>query len=234
MALRAVLFDLDETLTDRGQSIDQFVPRFIEHFKNQLIRHDFETIRLAIAEGDGGGYATRESLAQVLRQTLPWRLTPTTEDLIAFWRQTFPRCNVERHGVTPTLRRLGQMGQKLGVISNGMIGSQYVKLETMRIRSLFSAILISEEVGISKPDPRIFHLALEGLQVTASEAIFVGDNPVLDIAGASAVGIRGVWLNSEGKPTPPEIAAADQVSSIPQVVELVQRITAIPNPNSRT
>jgi putative hydrolase of the HAD superfamily len=220
MEIRAVVFDLDETLTDRGRSIDRFVPVFVQRFGGELARCDVEEICRSIRDGDGGGYATREALGAVLQTRLPWKSTPTLENLVAFWREQFPRCNVEREGVTPTLRRLAEMGLKLGVVSNGMVLSQYAKLEAIGIRSLFSAILISEEVGIKKPDPRIFRMALERLGVPANEAVFVGDHPMLDAAAARNVGMRAIWLNARAEAMPPEIARVEMISSIEQVLSL--------------
>jgi putative hydrolase of the HAD superfamily len=155
-----------------------------------------------------------------LQSALPWWKAPGADKLVEFWRGNFPQCNVERAGVTPTLRALHQHGLKLGVISNGSTDSQSTKLEVMRIRSLFSFVLISEEVGIKKPDARIFRMGLERLGMDASEAIFIGDNPVLDVVGPMAVGIRAIWLNCRGSEPPAGAVCRERIESIDQVVAL--------------
>jgi len=93
----------------------------------------------------------------------------------------------------------------------------------MGIRPLFSVVLISEEVGIKKPDARIFRMGLEKFEVTAPEAIFVGDNPALDVAGPMAVGIRAIWLNWRGSELPVEVSCPERITSIDQVVGLCVR-----------
>jgi putative hydrolase of the HAD superfamily len=221
--LRAVLFDLDDTLTDRARSIERLAGRFIERFGLDLEGCGIDEVIRVIHGGDRGGYAPREELGAHLQSSLPWRKTPEAESLVEFWRGNFPRCNVERSGVSSTLHTLHQRGLKLGVISNGSTDSQNTKLEVMGIRPLFSVVLISEEVGIRKPDPRIFRMGLEKLAVNASEAIFIGDNPVLDVAGAMAVGIRAVWLNCDGVPPPADVLCAEVVTSFDQVVGLCTR-----------
>ena len=218
--LRAVLFDLDDTLTDRSRSIERLAARFLERFGRDLANCGLDELIRAIHAGDRGGYAPREELAAHLQSSLPWRKAPGVESLAGFWRSKFPRCNVERLGVTSTLHTLHQRGFKLGVISNGMIDSQNTKLEAMGIRSLFSVVLISEEVGIKKPDPRIFQMGLEKLGVDPSEAIFVGDNPLLDVAGATAVGIRAIWLNCREVEPPPDVHCPERITSFDQVVGL--------------
>ena len=64
-------------------------------------------------------------------------------------------------------------------------------------------LVVSEEVGISKPDPRIFVVALERAGVEAPEAVMVGDSWANDVEGARAAGIRPVWFNRDGQ-TPPD------------------------------
>ncbi len=110
-----------------------------------------------------------------------------------------------------------------GVISNGSTDSQNTKLDVMGVRHLFSVVLISEEVGIRKPDPRIFRMCLEKLGLNPSEAIFVGDNPVLDVAGATAVGIRAIWLNCRGIEPTPDVPCPERITSFDQVVALCTR-----------
>lgn len=90
----------------------------------------------------------------------------------------------------------------------------------MGVRSFFSVVLISEDVGIQKPEARIFQLGLDRLGVAASEAIFVGDNPELDVAGARAAGIRAVWLNCRDEQPPDDVACPEIISSIDQVIGL--------------
>jgi putative hydrolase of the HAD superfamily len=219
-APRAVLFDLDDTLTDRARSIERLAPEFLQRFGDELKSGDVDEILGCIHAGDDGGYASREHLCVHLQSALRWRRVPAVEQLVAFWRDRFPQCNVERRGVTSTLQTLHNRGLILGVISNGSMSSQYTKLDVMGIRSLFSLILISEEAGIKKPDARIFRLALEKLRVLPSEAIFVGDNPELDVAGSRAVGVRGIWLNCRGDQPPEGISCQEQITAFDQVIGL--------------
>jgi putative hydrolase of the HAD superfamily len=219
-ALRACLIDLDDTLTDRARSIDRLVPVFIDRFGDDLDDEPADEIRRRILAGDDNGYASREELCTHLQSSMRWRRVPSAEQLISFWRERFPRCNVERRGATKTLLELHHRGLKLGVISNGMTSSQHTKLDVLGFRPLLSVVLISEEVGIRKPDPRIFQMALDNLGLLASEAIFVGDNPVLDAAGARALGMRGIWLNCRGDQPPKTVPHLESITSLDQLLGL--------------
>ena len=67
------------------------------------------------------------------------------------------------------------------------------KLECLELSPMFDAILISDAEGIVKPDCRIFHRALERLEASPAHAVFVGDHPEVDVAGARAAGLRAIW-----------------------------------------
>lgn len=85
-------------------------------------------------------------------------------------------------------------GIKLAVVSNSE-GTVEAMLNDVGLGRHIETVVDSWVVGIAKPDPRIFHLALDRLGVAAHEAIMVGDIPVADIAGAQAAGIRAVLID---------------------------------------
>lgn len=89
-------------------------------------------------------------------------------------------------------------GISLAIITNGAPDDQREKLQTLGIEGWFGAIVVSGEVGVGKPDPAVFHLALEGLGVEAADAWHVGDLLGTDVAGANAAGVASVWLNRTG------------------------------------
>ncbi len=86
----------------------------------------------------------------------------------------------------------------LALITNGAPDTQRDKLRTLGIEPRFGAVIISGEVGIAKPDPAIFDLALERLGVEHSRVWHVGDSLRYDVAGAKAAGLTAVWLNRGG------------------------------------
>ena len=97
-------------------------------------------------------------------------------------------------GVREALGRLREAGLVLGVVSNSE-GTIEAMLEDVGLRPLFGAVVDSTVVGVAKPDPRIFHMALDRLGVAPSEAIMVGDSPTGDITGASSAGIAAALLD---------------------------------------
>jgi putative hydrolase of the HAD superfamily len=103
--------------------------------------------------------------------------------------------------VIPTLDRLKRAGYTLGVISNWEAWLDRLLVD-LAISAYFTVTVVSGAAGIEKPDPRIFHRALEGAQSQPGEAIHVGDNPTDDVAGAEGVGITGILLDRNDRFAP--------------------------------
>jgi len=87
---------------------------------------------------------------------------------------------------------------RLAVVTNGMDDHQLAKLDASGLTGRFDAIVTSQAAAASKPDPRIFRAALEQLGCRAEAAVMVGDNPLRDVAGAQQAGLRGVWVDRDG------------------------------------
>ena len=83
----------------------------------------------------------------------------------------------------------------LTIISNGFKEVQHYKFEHSGLAPYFTHTLISEEVGINKPQPQIFEIALARNGITADQAIMIGDSYSSDIAGAKAAGIDQLWIH---------------------------------------
>lgn len=112
----------------------------------------------------------------------------------------------------------------VGVITNGPTDIQQPKIDLLAIEHLFDFTLISESTGYWKPDPRIFELALELAGVPAHLAVYIGDSPDHDVAGAQAAGIPAVWMNRAGlewqSERHPDLAVTDLRSFVEHLMGL--------------
>lgn len=99
--------------------------------------------------------------------------------------------------VPEVLAELGELGLKRLVVSNWDVSLHDVLAQT-GLASLLDAVVISAEVGASKPDPAIFERALALAGVSADEALHVGDTIDVDLAGARAAGLRALHLDRSG------------------------------------
>ena len=88
----------------------------------------------------------------------------------------------------------------LGIVSNGASDDQRRLVASFDLAPWFDPIVISADVGIAKPDPAIFGVALRRLGLSPGEVWHIGDSLQTDVAGAAAAGITAVWLNRTGRP----------------------------------
>ena len=116
-------------------------------------------------------------------------------------------------GTREALERLRAAGFRLAVISNSD-GRAAAALEAAGLRDLFEFVIDSGEVGVEKPDPRIFHIALERLGVPAADALYVGDLYEVDAVGARGAGLGAVLLDPDGAHAGRDIETVDSVSQL--------------------
>lgn len=105
----------------------------------------------------------------------------------------------------------------LTIISNGFKEVQYYKFAHSGLSDCFAHTIISEEVGINKPQPEIFRIALRMNGIGADEAVMIGDSFSSDIAGAQAAGIDQIWLHAD----PTDNSATYIVPSLPDVLHIL-------------
>ena len=85
---------------------------------------------------------------------------------------------------------------RLGLLTNGPTNMQWSKIEQLKIASLFDEILVAGDIGIYKPDARVFHVLLDRLSVNPAEALYVGDSYRMDVVGAKGAGMQSVWVRN--------------------------------------
>jgi HAD superfamily hydrolase (TIGR01549 family) len=101
-------------------------------------------------------------------------------------------------GAAETLRALKDQGYPLALVADGPAGTFTNVLGHYGLLPLFDALAISGLVGVEKPDPRIFHHAMEQLHIPPAEyrqVLMVGNNLARDVKGANQLGMLSVWLD---------------------------------------
>lgn len=104
--------------------------------------------------------------------------------------------------------RLSIPGVRFGLITNGELEHQAQKVDAVGLRPYIEHLIASGELGVAKPDARIFHHACSRFDVAPSSAVYVGDRLHTDAIGAATAGLTGVWLDRNGSATDEDVAAA--------------------------
>jgi putative hydrolase of the HAD superfamily len=136
----------------------------------------------------------------------------------AIWSRVVP-------GSTDDLRVLEATGVRIGVISNadGTVAARLREQEVLQVGPglgvRVECVIDSGEVGVLKPDPRIFAIALDALGIRPDRAWYVGDMPAIDVIGARSAGIRPLVIDPHGFHTGRDY---DTVASLREVATLIQ------------
>jgi REG-2-like HAD superfamily hydrolase len=120
--------------------------------------------------------------------------------------------------VRPALDELAGRGISLGLVSNFEPWLDEV-LALQGIDGRFAAVAVSGKLGVAKPDPRIFKAALDQAGADPGATLHVGDQPVNDVAGATAAGITPVLIDRFGRH--PDAGGAHRVEDLGGLLELV-------------
>jgi putative hydrolase of the HAD superfamily len=204
--LKAVLLDVDDTLFDRNLAQREAIRLIVRAFPALFAGVDeeaaadafLESDRLTVEELEAGtlveGYRARRSkvFLDLLGLGEEW-----AGQITAWYVKYYPRIDAPVQGARFLTRSLARRFQ-LGIVSNGLADVQYQKLKTLGFWHLFGCVVISEDVGLAKPDPRIFWRAAELLGRQPRECLHIGDSYEKDVVGARRAGMRVCWFNPSG------------------------------------
>jgi len=204
--LAAVLFDLDGTLIQHTRRLEDLCAETFAGFAAQLAPltcdQFWETFWPKARDMwymmiDGvldGETAHLYSFVNTLR-TLNAGPNLARPLLLAWEEHTLSATRLS-DGAGPVIRRLRAAGLRTGIVTNGYTAVQSRKIRHHDLDVLVDFVLVSEQAGVHKPDKAIFEKALELARVEPGQAIYVGDSPASDIAGAVSARMRAVLLDA--------------------------------------
>jgi putative hydrolase of the HAD superfamily len=221
--VKAVLFDLDNTLLDRTATFRIFTEKLLDRYCLHSTTEEREALIEYIRIADQDGYKNKPELFAELAASaeMSWTGRPDAGELLEFYNLHYVNSAQLMESALEVLAHC-RPRYKLGLITNGRTSIQYGKIDLLALRGSFDYIAVSEEVGVKKPDRRIYELALDRLGVAPKEAVYIGDHPVNDIGGARAAGMHAVWLR-RNQPWPDSLSVmpAAAVNSLRELLEIL-------------
>ena len=233
MPLRAVLFDVGETLVHPS-------PSFPELFSTVVAAEGHSRSPDAVIDASR---AVFHRFSEAARDVELWTTSP--ERSARFWKSVYERMlgelDIPDDGriadvlyatftdpanyalfddVEPALDELEAAGLVLAIVSNFEAWLEDL-LGTLGVRDRFSVRVISGREGVEKPDARIFQLALDRLAVDPGDAMYVGDNPEFDVAPAAALGMTPVLIDRRDR-YPDD--GATRITDLRQLPSLVRAV----------
>jgi putative hydrolase of the HAD superfamily len=228
MVLKAVLFDIDDTLYDstrlttmaRMNSIKAMIDSGLPVKDEKKVYRILNNIIKKFGPNYGRHY---DELLKELG--VKWNPKIIAAGVVAYehtkvgYLKPFP-------GVMPTLLSLKKR-YKIGVVSNGLAVKQWEKLIGLGVHHLMDAVVTSEEVGFEKPSREIFDFAIKSLDVRASECVMVGDRLDTDILGGKRAGMHTIRIKKgkRAREKPVEENRPDfEVKDFADILKVIERL----------
>jgi putative hydrolase of the HAD superfamily len=236
---RAILFDLDDTLIRAYAQPEEAWRRLLHVFSAHLDIHDdaqaLETVRAAIME-ESRAFWNDQAAAAKWRLNIPearrlsvraglTRLGRNDDALADRIADAFTEMRRQEYRLYPdahaTVDALRSRGVKLALVTNGASEMQRPKIERFDLAHRFDHIQIEGEFGKGKPEPDVYHHALEKVGCAACDAWMVGDNYEWEVVAPQKLGMCGIWYDPFGAGVPAH-ATAQPTRIIKRLAELVE------------
>ncbi len=216
---KAMIFDLDDTLLNRNKAVDKMFFIILEKCYENVKDSAKNEMLQKFKEYDNGSYGNGDKVKvlESLFDEFPPKYRLPRNYIQEFWNNIFPHCfsiNQNTINIVNTIK----MHVKVAIITNGSTQRQKAKIINTNLNSCFDKIIISEEVGFSKPDKRIYELALNKHNVQPEDKLYVGDDIENDIGGCQNANIKGIWFNPHMIKNDTEIKPYAQINSFDRLL----------------
>lgn len=223
--IQFIYFDLDDTLMDFSSASYEAFIRLMEHYDFPANKEYFEVYQR-------GNHQTWQEFEQNLisshelrslrfeRFLSAMQLTDKA-DAIEMNTKYISFLINESNLISGALPLLNFFKDKIpmGILTNGLKEAQRPRISKVDIAHYFDHIIVSDEIGISKPSREIFTLAQQTTGIIPVENILlVGDNPFSDINGAQKFGFKTIWFNPKQKELPKEILPSFTVTKLEEII----------------
>ena len=231
MPVRCVAFDADDTLWDFTTAMWEALDRALA--AGRALRPDLvegltpeglQGLRDRLVDEERAGTDRHVRLSAVRRRSfavaLEERDAPDQElaDVMAAAYFAHRHGEVRLHADVAAVLDALAPHYVLGLVTNGNTDP-----ERSGLGGRFGFRLGADDIGIRKPDPRMFTMAAAAAGCHPSELVYVGDQPTKDVAAPQSVGCRGVWLNRTGTPCPPGIEPDAVISTLSELPAVLRR-----------
>ena len=209
--IKAIIFDLDNTLIDRQRAFrEMLIRKFSSLFKDEELVNDMVQ---DVIKWDNNG--TVERIVVFKKWAEKYNVTSITpEQLDKEWSNESGTVAFLYEDVKATLIKLKEK-YKLAILTNGNTVSQRRKLNTINIYDLLDYSLVSSEYSTKKPDKQIFEYTAKQLGLETNECIYVGDNYNIDVLGSRNAGMTPIYVSRKGE-------THNDVTTIKEIAELLK------------
>ena len=221
MKYQWILFDADETLFSFNSYLG--LKAMLVRYGIEFSEADYDDFQ-AINKPLWVAYQNKEITIQELQTTRFAKLAEQTgKDALDLNKELMAEMAIVSKPLPNVMNMLNALyGKvKMGIITNGLEALQQKRLENTGTTKFFEIVVVSEVVGVAKPNAKIFESAFEQIgDVDKSQILMVGDTLSSDILGANGVGIDSCWFNHTGENNTTEIKPTYEITDIKQLIAI--------------
>lgn len=221
MKYQWILFDADETLFSFNSYLG--LRAMLVRYGIEFSEADYDDFQ-AINKPLWVAYQNKEITIQELQTTRFAKLAEQTgKDALDLNKELMAEMAIVSKPLPNVMEMLNTLyGKvKMGIITNGLEALQQKRLENTGTTKFFEIVVVSEVVGVAKPNAKIFEYAFEQIgDVAKSQILMVGDTLSSDILGANGVGIDSCWFNHTGENNTTEIKPTYEITDIKQLIAI--------------
>ena len=225
MKIKAIIFDLDNTLLDFMKMKRQAVRAGIESMIEAGLTVDQDKSVDRIFELYEAKGWENQQIFDIFLEEIHGKVDAKflAAGIVAYRRAREANLKVYPN-VNQTLVSLGKMGLKLAIVSDAPRREAWMRIFYLNLHHVFDIVLTFDDTGVRKPSPKPFEMALDQLSVKADEAIMIGDWPERDVEGAKQLGIKIIYARYGDTFGTVESGADWDINDVSEILDIVNEL----------
>ena len=221
--IKAIIFDFDGTLSNRQENAYGVFRDYFRPYFKDMDDMEYESVLQDMMYYDSNGtISVKLRLVPFFYKYGSYLPEDFEEVFIPYYYDHMYQYTVLKDDTIDVLRQLKD-DYKLAILTNGDSASQHSKITHVNIEQYFDEVVVSGDIGIHKPDKRIFEYVSEKLGVKLDECLMVGDVFSTDILGAYYAGIIPVWILKDSE-RPAHFYKGYRIEELSQLIDIIKQI----------
>lgn len=227
--IKAIIFDADDTLIDHKACEEQALINVFKGLKQEY-KEEYQNIfrpldrNLWDSVAKGTNVVSKEEIPEYrfkkFFDEIDLKITDYQKANILF-QEGLANSTAVIQNAKEIVEYLRHKQYSLHIVTNGLVKLQKPRIINSEIAEYISDIIISEAVGVAKPNPEIFNILLNKINIKPEEAVMIGDSLEKDIKGAIDAGIYAIWYNPDNKSNCMNIQPDYQIENLLELKEIL-------------